>query len=135
MTDVPGATPVTTPVPETTVATEDVPLDHVPPGVASLRVVDAPTQTVAVPVIGALALTVTGFVAIQPPIEYVMVAVPDAIPVTMPEEEPTEATDGVLLLHVPPGTEFVNVAVIPTHTLDEPLITDGLALTEMFLVT
>jgi hypothetical protein len=50
MVDVPADTPVTAP-PEDTVATAGVLLVHTPPVVASARVVTAPGQTVAVPVI------------------------------------------------------------------------------------
>jgi hypothetical protein len=49
---VPAATPVTTPVPEPTVATVVVPLLHLPPKVVSLNVVVNPTQTCDVPVMG-----------------------------------------------------------------------------------
>lgn len=47
---VPAETPVTIPV-EPTVATDVLPLLHVPPLVASLRVVTSPAQTTIVPVI------------------------------------------------------------------------------------
>lgn len=46
----PGETPVTTPVPEPTVAIVVVLLIQLPPAVASLNVVVAPTQSIAVPV-------------------------------------------------------------------------------------
>lgn len=69
MSEVPGIIPVTTPVPETTDATEDVPLDHVPPDVASASVTEEPTQMAVVPVMGELAFTVTGLVAMHPPME------------------------------------------------------------------
>ncbi len=63
----PAATPVTTPVPEPTVAIDVLPLLHVPPPVASERVVVLPTQTVGVPVIAdGNAETVTTSVAKQP---------------------------------------------------------------------
>jgi hypothetical protein len=52
---VPAATPVTKPV-EVTVATDGLLLLHVPPGVASLSNVDAPTQVDELPVIGAMLL-------------------------------------------------------------------------------
>ena len=58
MVAVPPETPVTTPVPEPTVATpvfEDV---HVPPVVALLSVVVAPVQAVAVPVMEEVVFTV-----------------------------------------------------------------------------
>jgi len=44
MVAVPPATPVTTPVPETTVATVVVLLDHVPPVVPSVNVIVDPAQ-------------------------------------------------------------------------------------------
>jgi hypothetical protein len=50
MVEVPPDTPVTTPVDETTVATEVVLLPHVPPAGELARVVVEPTQTTAVPV-------------------------------------------------------------------------------------
>ena len=49
MTAVPAATPVTTPVDPITVATEVVPLLHVPPVVTSDNVVDVPAQMFLVP--------------------------------------------------------------------------------------
>ena len=70
MTAVPAAIPVTTPVDTPTVAFV-LPLVHVPPVTGSLRLVVAPMQTVAVPVIGeGNAFTVTTFVTAHPaPIE------------------------------------------------------------------
>ena len=52
MTDVPVATPVTTPDVDPIVATLVVVLDHRPPVDASLSVVVDPTHTFSVPVIG-----------------------------------------------------------------------------------
>lgn len=43
------------------------------------------------------------------------------MPVTMPVEL-TVATAGLLLLHVPPAVVSVSVMVVPTHTVDGPLI-------------
>ena len=40
-------------------------------------------------------------------------AVPADPPVTIPDAAPTEATEGKLLLHVPPVTASVNVAELP----------------------
>jgi len=54
MVAVPAETPVTMPVAEPTVATEGVLDVQVPPGVASARVVVPVTQTVKVPVMGAV---------------------------------------------------------------------------------
>jgi hypothetical protein len=59
--------PFTTPVIDPIVAMAVAPLDQVPPGVASLRVVAAPTHTLSVPVITAgNELTVTVVVVLQP---------------------------------------------------------------------
>ena len=55
---VPAETLVTTPVPATTVATPGVPELHVPPPVASARVVVLPKHMVSVPVIGVVGFTV-----------------------------------------------------------------------------
>ena len=66
MVDVPGLTPVTTPVAGITVAIPVEPLLHVPPNVASESEVVAPTHTVGLPRIGVgSASTVTTEVVIQ----------------------------------------------------------------------
>ena len=63
----PDNTPVIIPVEEPAVAIPVLPLVHVPPLVASLKVVVKPAQTAAVPVIDdGNGLTVTTTVAIQP---------------------------------------------------------------------
>ena len=113
--------PVT--VPELTLAMLASPLLQAPPVAASLRLVVAPTQTVFVPVIGAGAgPTVTVIVAEQPAdVIYVMVNVHAATPVTIPVVKPTVATDGLLLLHVPPPTSL-SAVVEPTHTFGVPVI-------------
>ena len=120
----PAATPVTTPVPEPTVAWLVLLLDHVPLPVASLNVVVLPTQTFVVPVMDAgFELTVTIAVAVQPvPVEYVMVAVPPETPVTTPVEEPTVATPIEPELHVPPLVPSVRRVVEPIHTDESPPI-------------
>jgi hypothetical protein len=64
---VPEATPVTTPVDDTTVATAVVPLLHVPPVVVLFSVVVIPTQTFVTPVMFAgNGFTVTSAVFVQP---------------------------------------------------------------------
>ena len=59
--ELPEATPVTAPVDELTVATDVVPLVHVPPGIASVSVLVAPVAIVVVPPMaaGVAVLTVT----------------------------------------------------------------------------
>jgi len=52
-----------------------------------------------------------------------IVAVPCAIPVARPEDEPIVATLPLLLLHVPPVTASVNDEVTPAHTAG-PVIDD-----------
>ena len=56
-------------------------------------------------------------------------AVPADIPVTRPVDDPTVATDGRLLLHVPPGLISIKNAVVPTHMLLGPIMPEGNPLT------
>lgn len=49
---------------------------------------------------------------------------PNATPVTRPEDTPIVATAVLPLLHVPPP-ELVNVIVPPAHTTEGPDIADG----------
>jgi hypothetical protein len=66
--DVPEVTPVTSPVPEFTVATAVLLLLHVPPDVACDKVDDEPIQVFVVPVIADGApLTVATAVTLHPP--------------------------------------------------------------------
>jgi hypothetical protein len=55
----------------------------------------------------------------------VMVAEPEAIADTLPDVEPTVATDGALELHVPPVVVFESVAVVPSHRPVAPVIVAG----------
>ena len=52
MVDVPGPIPVTTPVPEPTVATDVLLLLHDPPGMAVNKLMVPPAQTLVGPTIG-----------------------------------------------------------------------------------
>jgi hypothetical protein len=65
-----------------------------------------------------------------------MMAVPDAIPVTIPVL-PTVAMAVLPLLHVPPGVASVSAAVAPTHmpTPVDGVIAEGLGLTVTVAVT
>ena len=49
-------------------------------------------------------------------------AVPDDMPVTMPVEEPTVATDPLLLLHAPPEVVSFKLSGAPAQTGLEPVI-------------
>ena len=51
-----------------------------------------------------------------------MVAVPDAMPLTTPVDEPMLAVAALLLLHVPPPVRLDKVTEEPVHTTDEPRI-------------
>ena len=63
----PDNTPVTTPVPETTVATVVVPLDQVPPVVPSVKVIVEPAQNAEdAEIVAGNAFTVTIVVVEQP---------------------------------------------------------------------
>jgi hypothetical protein len=129
ITDVPAETPVTTPV-ASIVATAGVALLHVPPAVASVRVVVDPMQTVSVPPIAAgKGLTVTVAVTRQPVGNvYDITDVPAVTPVTTPAPV-IVATAGVALLHVPPAVASVKVVVDPTQTDNVPPIDAGNGLT------
>lgn len=118
----PWATPPIVPVARPMVAMDVLPLLHVPPAFASDNVVEAVVHIPVTPVIGEL-LTVTVFVAFVPqPVEYVMVLVPFATPVTTPVVEPTVATDALLLLQIPYNEVLLKAVVEPEQTLVVPVI-------------
>jgi hypothetical protein len=59
----------------------------------------------------------------------VIVAVPEAMPVTTPVPVPTVAILVLLLVHIPPDIEELKVVVAPSHTVVVPLIAPGVAIT------
>ena len=122
----PAVIPLTTPV-ELTVAMAALLLAHVPPAGVATKVMVLPAQSVLLPEIVAPAVTVISFVAVQPPEVYVMVSVPEEIPVTTPAEL-TVAKDGLLLVQVPPDGVAERVIVLPVQTVLLPEIA-ALALT------
>jgi hypothetical protein len=89
----PVVMPVTPPVPLTD-AIALLLLLQVPPLAVSINTIVDPTHTEDGPeIVEILGLTVTTAVEIQPgPALYVIVAVPDALPVTIPVALPTDAT-------------------------------------------
>ena len=123
ITGVPVATPVTIPVPATTVASPELLLVHMPPLVPSVRGMVAPIQTEVVPVIAAGdALTVIGVIALHPPLMvYVILAVPAETPVTTPVPDITVAIAVLPLLHAPPDVVLLNVVVKPVQTVAIPV--------------
>ena len=134
MVTTPTATPDTIPVEEPTVAIDGLLLVHVPPGLGFVSVIVLNTHTlfpVDGPDIGpGEEITVIVNVLKQPVGSiYVMVAVPVEMPVTRPVAEPTVATAGLLLLHVPPGVADVSVVTAPIQTVDVPAIVAGSGLT------
>jgi len=96
-----------------------------------VSVTDEPRQTKPEPEIaGGAGLTVIGKVAIQPvESKYVIVKVPEAIPVTIPEEVPIVANPVILLLHVPPVVASPSVAEVPTQILFGPVTAAGVVFT------
>ena len=58
-----------------------------------------------------------------------IVGLPEATPVMMPDAEPIVAKDVLLLTHVPPVGNELKVVDESTHTGTFPEITPGLALT------
>ena len=114
-------------------------VDQVPAAYSVCRVDGVAGASARVPVIG---LGASGTVSVlyaftTQPVLYVITALPGEIPVTMPVALPTVAIAGLLLLHVPPVTVLLSVAVVPGHTLLFPVIVAGagLTVTTMVLVT
>jgi hypothetical protein len=64
-----------------------------------------------------------------------MVTAPNDEPVITPVAEPADATTGLLLVHVPPVTASLNMVVVLMHTIGEPVMIGGGALTVIVLVT
>ena len=126
---VPVEMPVTKAVVGTIVATDGKLLDHVPPGLASVKETVPPKHTEDGPVImTGNGLTVIVLEVEQPvAIAYVMTAVPGVIPVTSPAEL-TGATAGLLVDHMPPPVASLKVITSPTQTVDGPVIGAGNAL-------
>jgi hypothetical protein len=120
--------PVTTA--EVTVATAALLVLHTPPVDGSPSVIDEPTHVAIDPVIGAgNAFTVNIFDEIHPPMfTYLIVAVPAATAVTIPDVF-IVATAVLVLLHVPPASEELSADVEPAHAEIVPLITAGAAFT------
>lgn len=109
----PALTPLTSPLPDT-VATDALPVLHVPLPLKLYNVVVLPSHTLAVPVITTgSGFTVTDAVRRQPvPNVYVIVALPALAPLTSPLTL-TVATDVLLLLHVPPPSVLLRVLTSP----------------------
>ena len=114
-----------------TVAVPVIPLVHSPPVGEQLSVVVAPVQTVADPEMDpGVDVTVTGCTSKHPELKmYVIFATPAPMPVTTPVPDPTVARPGLLLSHVPPDGEELNVIVAPTHTAEAPEIVEGAVFT------
>ena len=129
---VPVATPVTMPDVAPIVATDVLLLLQLPVPNVLLSVVVPPAHTVLVPEMVGSGVTVTIAVTKQPPIEYVIIAVPAVFPVTEPPEDTVALSE--LLVHVPPPTVSAKPVVDPTHTLSNPVIADGFGLTVNVIV-
>ena len=129
----PGAIPVTTPEVEFTVAAAVLLLLHVPPDVASVKVVVRVAQRVLAPVTAAgVGLTVNGVDTAQPVGNVnVIVNVPADAPETIPVLAPTDAKVGLLLVHVEVPETSVSVVVEPTQTFVIPPIAAGNGFTVM----
>ena len=59
---------------------------------------------------------------------------PEATPVKIPVDEPMVATAVLLLVHVPPPDVLLNVAVVPGHAVNVPVIAAGNGLTVKVVV-
>jgi hypothetical protein len=54
-------------------------------------------------------------------------------PVAMPVEEPMVAIRALLLVHIPPEAESFNIAVVPGHKPELPVIGSGLKMVTVLL--
>ena len=129
MVAVPDTIPDTTPELPPTLIIEDG-LEKVPPVGEGVKVLVAPVQTLGVPDTAIAGLTVNVNVASAPHglgTVYVIVAVPAAPAVTTPVDVPIDATEGLLLLHVPPAAPvgLESVVVPPKQSTLLPVITPG----------
>ena len=61
-------------------------------------------------------------------------AVPPPVPVTIPHDDPTVATDGEPDIHVPLGVGHARGVVCPTQTTGVPVIGKGRGLTTIVVV-
>jgi len=128
----PAPTEVTTPLKEPIIATEVLLLVHVPPDTEDVSVALVPRHNVVLPLmLPPVELTVTTARVEHPQLAtvYVIVAVPPDTPLTTPDEEPTVATDVLLLLHVPPPLALLSAVVAPGHTVSVPVIAAGVDFT------
>ena len=128
----PAPAPNKLPEDEPMVATVVLPLSHVPPVSASVRVEDKPWHILVVPIIAVgVGLTVTIAVILQPvPMVYVSNAVPAVAPVTV-TLLPAATIVALLLLmaHVPPAVASLRTMGEPTQTAGVPRIAVGRGLT------
>jgi hypothetical protein len=124
---VPADMPLTTPEPKPMVAMPGQATLQVPPAGEPMAVVVDPAHTCKVPVMavgsGLMSTTTERWQPVGS--VYIMLAVPDVRPDTMPVPAPTVATAVLLLLQVPPVLVVLSVVVCPTQALVLPVITAG----------
>lgn len=132
MVDVPPATPVSSP--DASIVTLLFDALHVPSSGMQDRVAVVPGYIAAIPSIAAGAPTVISVVVRQVfGNSYVIVVVPDAIPVISPHSL-IVATAVLLLVHVPSVNALVRIVVVPAQMADSPIIAEGTAFTEIVTV-
>jgi len=129
----PTDTPKATPVVVLIVATVGVLLDHVPPEIESLIVLEVPKHILTVTPDPNAVFTVTVLEAKQLPKVYVITAVPTVDPLTTPVVD-TGATDELLLDQTPPVGADESVDVDPRQTAEFPVIGAGDVITVIFAV-
>jgi hypothetical protein len=79
-------------------------------------------------VIGITDATFTVADVLQPPgIVYTMVVLPGAIALRIPKVASIVATEGALLVQLPPATAFSSASVAPTQTVPAPVMAAGKA--------
>jgi hypothetical protein len=125
---VPALTPDTSPVLAATVAMASSLLLQVPPEVELLSVLAWPAQITATPVFAGIpAFTVNVTFAEQLPSVYMIVVVPEVMPVTTPVTAFMVATDSSLLLHSPPVVAELKATLLPAQIVRGPVMVAGVA--------
>ena len=123
---VPIVTPVITPFIEPAVATDGLLLLHMPVPLVTIVIVE-PRHSVSGPQMqDGTGFTNTVLVTKHPPQPVkVITALPSDTPQTIGDPDPTEATAGLLLLHVPQADVSLKPSHEPTHILSGPAIGSG----------
>ena len=127
MIQVPALIPFIIPDKVPTVAIPVLLLIQLPPLIASERSIEVPTQTIDGPEMAEGDGVTEIVVVVKQPVARatVIIVVPNEIPVTTPVNIPIIATDGLLLVQLPPVVASNWVIEDPTQTEVGPVMVEG----------